>query len=687
MKTGWTIAIAGALLLGITACSSGASGEDAGTDAVAEPGIDAIEAGPDAEADPTPDPTPDVTPDVDDAADATAEAEVGPTCEWPIVVPEDTPDPSRTKFALALFHYNIQYVAGGLSYVDGDGVEQIPLPGCEGWDEAKVEDWIVTQTFEPVVDFYLAHPQWKADIEFGSYLLDVLEARHPQVLDKLRTVSTRGQVELISFHYSAQLFNAFPREDIERSIQLTKDTFKKHCLPLSGSVFDQEGQAGQGRQDVLVKQGYKVGVYPKNLYRHQHGDKPWWPWYKSRGGDMIIAPGGVDPASGIELDWMFLDDGELLAASGKADPYFAPFAQFDPENIKKWEERNQQAEDAGFRVAHVSDYVRHLKARGVAQPDAPPLLEGTWQPQSTRAILRWLGGRGIVWGESEKDNVVRTGNAVARTDLLLAETLSKHAAAQGKDTSEADALLVEGWRHLFFAEVSDASGINPWAGEVLYGIRHNAASREKSAAAIEQLKKALGKPFAAIDSDTGSVTLLDDQPMPEAPEELTDPPFQPTVTADGRTATVKWWKDSKAGAVMEVSLSKAPEGTAGPGEDYRIAEIAIPRTEDVIRYSPALLEGTVEEYAFYQFAWPDGEMFLPLASGLVGLGNGLWVVKDMRSVHLAVRVAPGDASLRFRDETIPPDMAVTWRFGVVKGTAEQALAVARAWNVKPSGIR
>jgi hypothetical protein len=651
---------------------------DAGTDGVGEDSGGADATPPDAAVDT---PAADVSSPPDVALDTG-----GPACDWPIAVPEDPPDPARTKFALVLFHFNIQYVAGGLWFVDENGHEQTALPGAAGWDEAKVEDWIVRETFAPVIDFYLEHPTWKANIELQAYMVDVLAERHPDVLDKLRMVTSRGQVELMSFHYSDQLFLAFPREDMERSIAATKETFRRHCLPLAGSVFDQEGQAGEGRQDLLVQEGYTVGVFPKNLWIHQHGDSPRWPYYRSRGGDLIVGPGGVDPASGITVEWLFFDDGELLAPRGEVDPYFAHAAQHDPENLVKYGARIAAKEADGFRIAHVSDYVRHLKARGVEQPEAPPLLDGTWQPRSTRSILRWLGGRGIVWGLAERDNEVRTGNARARTELLLAETLRDHARGQGVDTTAADALLAAAWVDLWFAQVSDATGINPWLGEIVYGLRHNAAVEAQAAAAIGLLKTALSAPWVAVDSASGAVTVLADQPLPEPPAPLVDPPFEPVVRAPGRTVTVAWFEDAAAGAVLEIAFSAAQDPPPA-GEDVRRVEVAFPRTEDHIRYSPGLLDDEVRDHPFDDFAWSDGEFFLPLGNGLLGLGDGVWLVKDTRAVHLAVRIAPDDPFVRFGDETFPPGAAATWRFAVIEGGAEDALAVAHEWNVRPHGVR
>ncbi len=655
---------------------------DAGADVATDSGTDPDTAAGDTGSDTAPG---DIAPD-GPPGDATADAPVGPACDWPIAVPEDEPDPGQSKFALALFHFNVQYVAGGLWFVDENGVEHEALPGTEGWDAVAVEDWIVRESFAPVIQFYLDNPQWKVNVELQAYMLDIIAERHPDVLEALRTVTMRGQVELMSFHYSDQLFLAFPREDLERSITATKETFRRYCLPLAGSVFDQEGQAGEGRQDVLVQEGYTVGVYPKNLWIHQHGDGPRWPYYRSLGGDLIVGPGSVDPASGIEVDWLFFDDGELLATAGEVDPYFAHASQYDPANMERYAQRIAEKEAQGFRISHVSDYVRHLKARGLEQPEAPPLLDGTWQPQSTRSIHRWLGGRGILWWTPERDNHVRTGNVWARTELLLAETLRDHAAAQGVDTAALAPLLADGWRALWFAQVSDATGINPWLAEIRYGLLHNLEALEKAGEVITTLKAALGAPYVAIDSATGAVQVLTDLPMPEPPAPIADPPFQPVVTAPGRTVTVEWLEDGTAGAVLQVTFS-APEVPAPAGTDVRKVEVALPRSVDRIRYSPGLLDDEVRDHDFAEFAWTHGEFFLPLGNGLVGLGDALWAVKDTRTVHLAVRIAPDDDFVRFIDETIPEDEGATWRFGIVTGSAADALAVAHAWNVRPSGIR
>ena len=288
----------------------------------------------------------DVTADtaVDVAADATAIAETCTETGGSPYVETTPPDVSRKKFALSLFHFNIEYVIGGLEYIDAKGISHVFTgnPDNVGWTNDKVEDFIVQESFLPMLQMYDKHPGWGADFEMQAYMVQVIGERHPQVMDLMRKLAQRGQIELISFHYAAQFFLAFPKEDLHRSLVRTKEVFAKYCLPLSGVVFNQEGQAGEGRQKMLLEEGYSVGVFPKNLFKYQHPEPTagYWPLYSSEGGDLIIGGAGVDGASGVSLAWNYMDDGELRAvgttSAGPLNPYFAPDAPTDPKRVAEF---------------------------------------------------------------------------------------------------------------------------------------------------------------------------------------------------------------------------------------------------------------------------------------------------------------------------------------------------------------
>jgi hypothetical protein len=582
----------------------------------------------------------------------------------------------------------VEYVIGGLEYHDAKEDETwyfADQPALvSGWGDTEVEDYIIEETFRPILEVYDRHPGWRVTLEMQGRMVAVMAERHPGVLGLLQKLAQRGQVELVSFHYSAQLFLAFPRQDLERSIARTKAVFAEHCLPLSGVVFNQEGQAGEGRQQMLVDMGYTVGVYPKNLYRYVQGDDPWWPVYESRGGKLIVGPGGVDPASGVEVAWHFFDDGELRAVEKGMNPYFAPLAPANADRIAAYEAELEALEADGWKITTITDYVAQLDALGVEAKPAPPLLDGTWQPPSTESIHRWLGGRSQVWHNTEEDTVVRSGNAEARMHTDATQVLYEHAQAEGADVSPWDARMFALWEALWRAQVSDCTGVNPWPGEVIFGIRENEWLLSETAALRQEIFTALGVEHAAVDLRARTVTPNDGPPIAEPPDPI-EPPLDVEILADNREVATLWYQPAASTARVEIEFSAPDPETACFGAcDERLLSVRFPRTQDLIAYSPGLIEDEVTSYALSDFTFTEGEAWLPLANGLIGLGDGVWVIKHTRSNHVAARISPAVATIDFEDATIPDDVGATWAFDVLfDASPEEALAYANRLNVDP----
>src|SRR5262249_35368684 len=256
------------------------------------------------------------------------------------------------KFALALLHFNIQYVAGGMV---GFGV-----PADDRTAE-QVEDQIVTESFEPVLDLLGAHPTWGLDLEMQGYMLEVIAARHPAVFQKLKTLATRGQAEIVSFHYSDQLFLAFPRAAWDWSVRHDHDAFAQLGVPRSGAVFCQEGQAGMGMAAAMKDNGYDVMLWPKNLFGYEHD--PQGPDLLDKFGDVKMMTtrdlqktiGGTN----VSVNWTFVDDGELLATGGQ-NPYFPSVFVKSSKAIADYESKLAGLEANGFTIGTVSQYVKAL---------------------------------------------------------------------------------------------------------------------------------------------------------------------------------------------------------------------------------------------------------------------------------------------------------------------------------------
>ena len=134
-------AVVVAAMLFAVACSSSSS-DNAVTDVVADGSLN--DAAADTATDVAADQAADVAEDI--------ENDQAEPCE---ITPQGTligEDEEPTKFALSMFHFNIQYCAGGLKGF-------LPTPEVD-LNEAEVEDRIVTQSFEPLLDMLLEHPTW-----------------------------------------------------------------------------------------------------------------------------------------------------------------------------------------------------------------------------------------------------------------------------------------------------------------------------------------------------------------------------------------------------------------------------------------------------------------------------------------------------------------------------------------------
>jgi hypothetical protein len=587
------------------------------------------------------------------------------------------PAQAQEKFSLSMFHYNVQYVAGGLTgFPSGtDSNETFDL------DDDQVQDLIISESFEPVLDLFLAHPDWKVTLEMQAYMVEVMQLRHPGVLAKLKQLVDAGRAELVSFHYSDQLFLAYPRLDMERSHQLMNKVFEDAGLTPSGVVFCQEGQFGVGMGPFAANHDRDILVLPKNLFKYQHQADydTAAALYDLDGLDIVIGARSFSTPE-VEVQWNNFDDGELMATGGNA-PYMGTNFKKDPQAVASYEQELTDAEAAGFRIASISEYVKWAKANDIEQPPLPPMLDGTWQPPSTNSMRRWLGGSGAVdlAYACERDNQVISGNVRARHWILTAETLVARAEAQELiESGSMDDALQECWRTALLGQVSDATGINPFIREVQYGLDHAASAQACAEAIISEVAPKIGGPYVWVDNLTGEVGTLDDHPSSTLTE--SDPYFSADdgfeVSSPGRSQTIDW----KA-AIGLTRLKVSVDASSG-GE--RTLEVDFPLDLNGFYLTPGLVEEDAVYTPFTEFDFQEGRISLPVANGLVGIGQDLWLVKQTSSVHVAATFVIGDGKVRFIDDTLDPDEAVSWVFWIVEGGKQNAVDFAKRVNLQPT---
>jgi len=541
---------------------------------------------------------------------------------------------------LTLLHFNVQYCAGGLEGLSTD-------PDLDASDEG-LQDRIIEESLAPVLDVLDEHPTWTFDIELQGYMIEVMAERHPDVLDHLRTLAKSGQVELISFHWSDQLWTAFPATDMAASVELTRQVFEDQDLPLSDVVFSQEGQFSQGMLDRMPEWGYRVAVLPSNLAGYLWGsvDAPLY-----RTGDVLVLP---STASG-DRSWSFLNDGELWATNGR-NCYLGTNFVYDPDSTAESVAELEADEAAGAQIAGIGAYVDAVATGD--EPELPAVLDGTWQPDDTDDLGLWMGGSGL-WGPTETDNGVRTANIQARAAVLAAQSV------EGADPDFVEAA----WRELLLAEVSDATGWNPYETEVQYGLDHSAEAARLASFAIASpcLDEHAARVHVVSAGDDPEITWDPDEDTDTA--ETVDGPADLAITTPGRHATLSWSRDDD-GYRLDVAFEA--------GDDA--PEITFPWDGGVYGTVPALGDALVEVDADDITA--DG-VALPLSWGLAELGGGWTVVKRLESVHLAGIYSRADGTLSFRDETASAD-ALTWSFQVFGPDDGDPLAFARDHNVYPT---
>ncbi|HUT51817.1 MAG TPA: hypothetical protein VM658_00355 [bacterium] len=480
-------------------------------------------------------------------------------------------DQPPRAFLLNMYHFNIQYVVGS---------------------EASMRR-IIKQSFEPLVDFYLAHPGWGADFEMQGAMIEYMGESHPQVLEKFKQLVNSGQAELVTFHYGDQLLLAFPRHDQEWSLKINDKLLQKYGVKRSGVIFTQEAQFGEGFGPVGTEHGYDVAVMTTGTYNWFQDDDRF-PYFTVNGIDVLTNKEATEPGTGIKVKWHFVGDGELVATAG-ISPYFPGLFRKNAAKLKLLEKQFQAAEKDGYKIAKVSEYVSALREAGVKPGALKPMLDSPWRPEDGSGVFQWMGKYATKW---ETDYDTRTKNWLTRDLLVEAE----RAGAQ-------EPVLEEGWRHMINAEVSDPTGWYPFPVEVKFDYDEMEAVRET-------LQNSAGLDLKAMEAKAAA--------RPETGEVVDTAPVAIRKFGTAQGAAVSWHKLASVPGAYVVEASWSGKGSGG---------LAFPWTAEMVEYSPALMEDTVRRIAVKDLKGKN--IHVALTNGLIGLGNDAYLVRDNAAGYVA----------------------------------------------------
>ncbi len=558
------------------------------------------------------------------------------------------------KYALAILHYNLQYVAG----------------------DSEIENKIIVESLDPVLDFYLAHPDWGADVEMQGYMIEETAKRYPAIFEKLKALVNRRQIDLVSFHYADQLFLAYPRLDMEWSDRINKQVFQTHGLIQSKTVFTQEGQFGEGQASFMAEKGFETLVLPKNLYRYAHGEKQAAPYYRLNGVNVVIGARGVEyeGAANVRTAWTYMDDAELLP-TGRATPY-SQYFKYKPEKMKEYEDELKGLEAQGFKIGTIAAYVADLKAAGVPPAQLEPMFDGAWQPKDTDNIFRWMGD---YRAQFERDNEIITANVRVRHKLAAAKIIVDYLRDFG-DESEADALdkeLAEAWRLQSLAEVSDSTGWTPMPVEIKYSQKNSADANALAMKIAARAKEILGAKAISIDVASGELKILNSPPAETSSPE-TSCPADFKLTGEIEKQRHKCFKIADNITRLDLQFKTT-------NWFKNNTRLVFQRKTDNLIFSPSLTENTFVKYPASAFKSETGSFYIPASNGLIALADDFFIIKKTDTVHVAFRFGFDEPTISI-DMRKPPSGVHSWTFFFFKGSPEDAVKFANKINVFPTVV-
>ena len=548
---------------------------------------------------------------------------------------------AKDKYAIGLFHFNLQYVAG----------------------DYRIESRIIRESLYPALQFFEKNPKYKSDIEIQGYAIEELAQEHPKVLALLKKLVKRGQIELVIAHYSDQFFIGYPALDLQRSVEISDQILAKYGLKRSRVFFGQEIQwspglasALKGKYDLVVTSSDPHGYYrgaTLPLVNVHYGD------------DQIQAliGAGKKQLNQMQWDWAFLDDGEEFNSLDYNSDFYR-----DPAQEKKSIDRFKQLEKEGYQFVTMSELAQKIKKDpGYVVPDYPFVPEGTWN-MSVCGPFMWMGRQrsGV-----ETDGITRALCYQARGEVLMVEKLIDYLSGQGADTSELKKLLLEAWKHLLLSEVSDSSGWTPWLVEVQYTANEVANVRMILQELMKKLQKMLPETDEKllVNTKSGKVSEIDD--LPKDKDSVGPLPISYSVRADSYSAKIR--KISDVLYRMDITCKRPTDGAV---------EIIFNTAANGLYYSAGCGEQTKVEIPTDLKHDPA----FSLSNGFIYLGNGYNVIKDCTVEHLAATWHVKDQKLVFREELNKSNPDMSMRFYILKGDPDAGLHLGNALNTWPSYV-
>ncbi|MHA1370595.1 MAG: hypothetical protein ACTSRA_12890 [Promethearchaeota archaeon] len=600
------------------------------------------------------------------------------------------------KYATILYHYNAEYRAGN----------------------TDVENAIINIAIPELINMYYRHPEWCWTLELQGWAIENMSIERPDAFNKLVAMINRGQCELITPLWSYQLAAAFPREDLEFSLNITRECLENLGINrFSRVLFFQESQSFPGFGNPAFRRlGFDTcmigthtlalhGIQPRaSLYRSKLWNDPSTSFY------YLPYNWVPEPVSDGFHIWTFLATGETVTGrnvltaqgTGQGQEAYLP----DPDLILSHEDHLQKLHDSGYDLLTINDYVTRLVDRGEYMDLDEYVPETTWRDlpgitasrDDSNCLWTWMGYNTKPANSTRPGNddgaqlaeTYRTGIFLKAVNALLNANTNK---LDVTSIEQLNSTLIDAFKHYFKAQGTDAYGWEPsW---IIDNVLHESDySRNNNREAFIKGNWVLGNLSSKLGiGDQVQVYLYNT--TENNPSFLFN-----NETSSWINETCVPVSSSLASIPLELEISLEPAtmnyssivmNCSYGGFSYQEVEIIIPELSKLrmkisddypIWYCPTFHEDRAQEFILHG----EEPYYLPLSNGLVFLGSpdqGIAVIKNCSSRHVSLEV--NKDWIGFREECKEGYTVKDVKYSLIisECTLSDAIKLADFVNIRP----
>lgn len=562
-----------------------------------------------------------------------------------------------TGTTLSVFHFNTLYA---------------------GMDRHAMEKYCAHAIF-PLLQCLRSNPWLRISVALSGYCLEVISNVFPQIIEVLRGLTDSGQVELICCMYSCALWPAYPKRDIEKSIEIAGKVLRKLHLRAADVFFAHEAFFGPGIEAVIEGK-FSVAVCKDDYLNYFVKQNDMLPAYRIGKATVLVSanhllndlpnlgcllsPKYADAARGRQVApeaaprveqmgsvcWQWLHCGSGHHFSVPSSPYRTRDFNSDSEWTNIHLSRFRDAYRVGLKPGFVEEVARELTVERLSK--FPDVLEGSWNSASSGGIQAWTGRHtnpwenssqllAAVWGARHQvrrcERIIKTRNICTAAELDALESL---------------------WKEQLIAEVSDWVGWTPSPAEVQNG--------------FVQADRVHLKALQFI-ADRGGL---------EAGRAFRR---EKCLPSRGRVGRMK-----KAEPIIRIEILGGDSVMRCINLDHGLQriDIAFNSSEecsgvrcyvegDTVGYSPTGLD---RECRRVKLAKDDSQRCLPLANGFLEIGHSTSIVRVNRTGFTAARINVSMRAVEFVVVGPSSPRRHYWSFLLVRGEAERAISLACSIN-------